>query len=77
MLAALWMSVYRSLLGQREKALEYIRWAEVNASPSNLLPEQVDRDRGGPAWVLPLGWSHAMYVLASRAFSGRLSTMSG
>ena len=76
-LAALWMSVYRSLLGQREKALEYIRWAEVNASPTDLLPEQVDQDRGGPAWVLPLGWSHAMYVLASRAFSGRLSTMSG
>lgn len=33
-LAALWMSVYRSLLGQREKALEYIHWAEANASPT-------------------------------------------
>ncbi|MCL5058335.1 MAG: glycoside hydrolase family 15 protein [Actinobacteria bacterium] len=74
-LAALWMSLYRSLLGQRERALEYIHWAEVNASPTDLLPEQVDRDRGGPAWVLPLGWSHAMYVLASRAVSGRLSMM--
>ena len=30
-----------------------------------LLPEQVTRD-GDPAWVVPLGWSHAMLMLAAR-----------
>ena len=30
-----------------------------------LLPEQVTRD-GEPAWVVPLGWSHAMFLLAAR-----------
>lgn len=29
----------------------------------DLLPEQVDRDRGGPVWVLPLAWSLAMFIL--------------
>jgi GH15 family glucan-1,4-alpha-glucosidase len=30
-----------------------------------LLAEQVTDD-GAPAWVLPLAWSHAMFVLAAR-----------
>jgi len=28
-----------------------------------LLPEQVSKDNGEPCWVIPLTWSHAMYVL--------------
>ena len=31
----------------------------------DLLPEQVDGE-GRPAWVLPLGWSHAMLLLATQ-----------
>ncbi|MCL6610009.1 MAG: hypothetical protein K6T66_00565 [Peptococcaceae bacterium] len=72
-LAALWMSIFRSLHGDREKAREYLGWAEANCSPAGLLPEQVHRLEGGPAWVLPLNWSHAMYVLASLAARGQLS----
>jgi GH15 family glucan-1,4-alpha-glucosidase len=34
-------------------------------TPLDLLPEQVLED-GRPAWVLPLAWSHAMLLLASR-----------
>jgi GH15 family glucan-1,4-alpha-glucosidase len=34
-------------------------------SPLGLLPEQVAED-GSPAWVVPLGWSHAMLALAAR-----------
>jgi len=26
------------------------------------LPEQVSKDNGEPCWVIPLTWSHAMYV---------------
>src|SRR5207237_350768 len=36
-----------------------------DASPLGLLPEQV-REDGSPVWVLPLTWSHAMFVLAAR-----------
>ncbi|MHB8157918.1 MAG: glycoside hydrolase family 15 protein, partial [Desulfocucumaceae bacterium] len=74
-LAALWMSIYKSLLGQRESALEYLEWVHANAAPTGLLPEQVHRENGGPAWVLPLNWSHAMYVLASLALKGKLSVI--
>ena len=31
----------------------------------DLLPEQVDGE-GRAAWVLPLGWSHAMLLLATQ-----------
>lgn len=72
-LATLWMAIFRYLQGERERASEYLRWAEANSSPAGLLPEQVHRHEGGPAWVLPLNWSHAMYILASLASSGNLS----
>lgn len=72
-LAALWMSIFCSLGGEKEKAAGYIRWSEANSSQAGLLPEQVHRDYGGPAWVLPLGWSHAMYILAALALEGKLS----
>jgi GH15 family glucan-1,4-alpha-glucosidase len=36
-----------------------------SATPLGLLPEQVRHD-GSPVWVLPLTWSHAMFVLAAR-----------
>ncbi len=72
-LATLWMSIFRSLEGDRGKALEYLNWAEANASPAGLLPEQVHRRAGGPAWVLPLNWSHAMYILACLAAQGALT----
>ena len=72
-LATLWMAIFRSLRGDLEKAGEYLRWAGQNSSPAGLLPEQVHRRHGGPAWVQPLNWSHAMYILASLAAAGRLS----
>lgn len=71
-LLTLWLSIYYSLKGDTEIAGSLIKWAENNASPSGLLPEQVHREHGGPAWVLPLNWSHAMYVLACLAIENKL-----
>ncbi|GBF34068.1 glucoamylase [Desulfocucumis palustris] len=71
-LCTLWLSIYMSLKGERKKAEELIRWAERNSSQTGLLPEQADKNTGGPAWVLPLNWSHAMYVLACLAYKGKL-----
>ena len=45
-----------------KRALEY---ALARQTPLGLLPEQVS-ESGDPAWVVPLGWSHAMLVLAAR-----------
>jgi len=32
------------------------------ATSTKLLPEQVDRYSGNPAWVIPLGWSCALFI---------------
>jgi glucoamylase len=42
-----------------------IEYAVARQTSLGLLPEQVTRD-GDPAWVVPLGWSHAMLILAAR-----------
>jgi glucoamylase len=64
-LAALWLGLYKRMTGDAaglERALAYARRV---ATDDGLLAEQVDDD-GNPVWVLPLAWSHAMYVLAAR-----------
>ena len=59
--------------GDRDRALEQLRWAASTATPRNELPEQVDRhlldpamrqewvDRWGPV-ATPLLWSHGMFL---------------
>lgn len=64
-LATLWLGLWQRQIGHaagHERALAY---AERVATPLGLLAEQVSDD-GRPAWVLPLAWSHAMFVLAAR-----------
>ena len=64
-LAALWVGLWHRQVGDaagHERAIEYARRV---ATPLGLLAEQVT-ESGQPAWVLPLAWSHAMYVLAAR-----------
>lgn len=70
LITTFWLSIYHSLLGNRERAKELCRWGLDQANHLLLLPEQADRSKGGPAWVMPLNWSHAMYILAVRALNG-------
>ena len=44
------------------KALEYISWSLKGATDTDLLPEQVDRNTGKPAWAVPLSWSCALMI---------------
>ena len=53
------------LAGDEEGHRAAIAYALARQTPLGLLPEQVTQD-GEPAWVVPLGWSHAMFVLAAR-----------
>jgi glucoamylase len=64
-LAALWLGLYRRQLGDAAGHRRAVEYARRVATPLGLLPEQVT-DEGQPAWVVPLAWSHAMLVLASR-----------
>jgi len=61
--ATLWIALYHIKKKNYSKAWEYLNWA-VNARTNlGFLPEQVDKYTGKPAWIIPLTWSHAMFVL--------------
>jgi len=62
-LTTLWFALYYIRNGKINKALEYFDWAARGATPLGFLPEQIDINTGKPAWVIPLTWSHAMFVL--------------
>jgi glucoamylase len=64
-LAALWLGLWHRQVGEGaglQRALEYALSAQTKLG---LLPEQVT-EKGDPAWVVPLAWSHAMLLLATR-----------
>lgn len=62
-ITTLWLARYLVKAGRMEEALRWFRWAVDHRTELDLLPEQVDRNTGKPAWVVPLTWSHAMFVL--------------
>jgi GH15 family glucan-1,4-alpha-glucosidase len=45
-----------------DKALEYIKWSIKGTTSAGLLPEQVDKYTGNPAWAIPLGWSCSLMI---------------
>lgn len=64
-LVTLWLGLYYRQVGERARWRRCVEYALARATPLGLLPEQVTRD-GRPAWVLPLAWSHALFILAVR-----------
>lgn len=65
-LTTLWMASLELKLGRIEAAREAFRWVLSKATPLGMLAEQVHRESGEPFWVIPLGWSHAMFLLFVR-----------
>jgi glucoamylase len=63
-LTTLWLAQYRILNQQPAEAEALLHWAADHRTTLGLLPEQVDKHTGATAWVVPLTWSHAMFVLA-------------
>ncbi|MUT64553.1 glycoside hydrolase family 15 protein [Paenibacillus sp. NEAU-GSW1] len=63
-LTSLWLAHYKLQTGQIEGATQIIDWVLEHRTTTGLLPEQVDKVTGETAWVVPLTWSHAMYILA-------------
>ncbi len=70
-LTTLWLSHYRTLQGRYEDARQLLDYAVKHVTSSGLLPEQVDQHTGETAWVVPLTWSHAMFVLAVHMLAER------
>ncbi|MCX7841781.1 MAG: glycoside hydrolase family 15 protein [Clostridia bacterium] len=62
-LTTLWLALYYIEKKEYNKAREYFDWAVKGCTGLGLLPEQISRETGKPAWVIPLTWSHAMFIL--------------
>ena len=71
-LCTLWLAEYAvsraTSAAELQDALDLVRWAHSKASPSLLLPEQVNPYDGQPLSVAPLTWSHAQLVSVLRGY---------
>ncbi len=65
LISTLWLGLAKRLVGDDAGLSRALVYALAQETALGLLPEQVTRT-GEPAWVVPLGWSHAMLVLAAR-----------
>jgi hypothetical protein len=62
-LTTLWLGYVEMTLGNWSEARETFQWSMAKSTPLGLFPEQVHKESGKPYWVIPLGWSHAMFLL--------------
>jgi len=70
-ICTLWLGLYQARRGDFQGAAEKLQWVLDHRNPLDLLPEQVDQEKGGPAWVIPLAWSHAMFMLLVQELAAR------
>ena len=57
------MALYYVKAKKMDEAVNLLNFVVNTASDNNFLAEQIDNESLKPAWVLGLGWSHAMFVL--------------
>ena len=68
-IATLWMALYNSKIGNNEEARAQIDFIIKTATKHGFLAEQVDNETMQSKWVIGLGWSHAMYIIALSAIA--------
>jgi glucoamylase len=61
-LSTLWLAEHELARGGVQAALDRVRWARARATPSMILPEQMDPYDGQHLSVAPLTWSHAQVL---------------
>lgn len=61
-IANLWLTEFYLNAGMKNRARECFDFAVIGSSKHGFLPEQVDNGTMDPAWVMGLGWSHAMFI---------------
>lgn len=59
----LWLANYYLETGENKKAKECFDFAVSTSLENGMLAEQIDNKTMKPAWVLGLGWSHAMFII--------------
>lgn len=68
-IATLWMALYHIEKGEKKKAQEDLNFVITSATENGFIPEQVDNETLSPAWVIGLGWAHAMFILVLEKMS--------
>lgn len=61
-ICTLWLAEAKLMLGDMPRARELILWCVKNATPTQLLPEQVEARASQATSVTPLTWSHSTFV---------------
>ena len=62
-ISTLWMALYYIEIKDYKKAKECFDFVVKTATKHGFLAEQVDNSKMQSAWVIGLGWSHAMFVI--------------
>jgi glycoside hydrolase 15-related len=62
--ATLWMAQYNLKIGKAKEAMEQIEFVIKTATKHGFLAEQINNETMQANWVIGLGWSHAMFILA-------------
>ena len=65
-IATLWMALYNLEIGNIYDASKQIDFVTNTANKHGFLAEQIDNNTMEPKWVIGLGWSHAMYIIAMK-----------
>lgn len=63
-IATLWMALYNIETKNIEEARKQIDFVGRTATNNGFLAEQVENETMRAKWVIGLGWSHAMYIIA-------------
>ena len=67
-IATLWMALYYIKAGNKRIAKEAIEYVAKTATDLGFLAEQVDNKTMKSNWVIGLGWSHAMFIIALKEY---------
>lgn len=62
-ITTLWMALYYIEIGKIKEARECFNFVVRTQNQHGFLAEQIDNSKMEPAWVIGLGWSHAMFIL--------------
>lgn len=62
-IATLWRALYYIEIKQYQKAKQCLDFVIQSASEHGYIAEQVDNQTMKPAWVIGLGWAHAMFII--------------
>ena len=67
-IANLWMTLYYLGAGEKKKAKETFDFVVKTVGRHYFIGEQIDNNTLKPNWVIGLGWSHAMFIIALEKF---------